>query len=63
MAIKIKINSEIGTSRDPAKISIYENGRLVAEVIAKVELKQDADGGWYHCVLLEKQEQASLMTA
>lgn len=53
MAVIVKIQSEYGTSRDPAKVLVYENDRLVAEVIAEVELKQGADGGWYHCVTLK----------
>lgn len=55
MAVRVEIKSEIGTSRDPAKVSIYENDRLLAEVIAEIELKQGADGGWYHCVTLRKE--------
>lgn len=63
MSIRVDIKSEAGTSRDPAKVSVYENDRLVAEVIAEVELQQGADGGWYHCVTLKKQERVSLTTA
>lgn len=54
MAIRVEVRSEIGISLDPAKVSIYENDRLVAEVIAEVGLKQGADGGWYHCVIFKK---------
>ena len=57
MAVKVEVRSEIGTSREPAKVLVYEDDRLVAEVIAEVELKQGADSGWYHCVTLKKQEQ------
>lgn len=63
MAVKVEVRSEIGTSRDPAKVLVYEDDHLVAEVIAEVELKQGADGGWYHCVTLRKQEQSSSVTA
>lgn len=63
MAIRVEVKSETGTSRDPAKVSVYENGCLFAEVIAEVEFKQGADGGWYHCVTLKKQEYSSLATA
>ena len=55
MAVKVEVKSEIGTSYDPAKVLVYEDNRLVAEVVAKIELKQGADGGWYHCVTLKKQ--------
>jgi len=54
MAVRIETKSEAGTSREPAKVSVYEDDRLVAEVIAEIELKQGADGGWYHCVTLKK---------
>ena len=54
MAVKVEVKSESGTSRDPAKILVYEDDRLVAEVVAEVELKQGADGGLYHCVTLKK---------
>lgn len=61
--VRVKIKSKSVTSREPAKVLIYEDDQLVAEVIAKIEMKQGADGGWYHCVTLRKQEQSSLMTA
>lgn len=63
MSIRVDIKSEAGISHDPAKVFVYENDCLVAEVIAEVELKQGADGGWYHCVTLKKQEYISLTTA
>lgn len=63
MAIRVEVKSEIGTSRDPAKVSVYQDDHLITEVIAEVELKQGADGGWYHCVTLKKQKQTSLTTA
>ena len=55
MAVRVEVKSEIGISRDPAKVLVYEDDRLVAEVIAEVELKQGANGGYYHCVTLKKQ--------
>lgn len=55
MAVRVEVKSEIGTSRDPAKVLIYEDDRLVTEVVAVVELKQGVDGGWYHCVTLKKR--------
>lgn len=54
MAIRLEIKSEIATSREPAKVLVYENENLVAKIIAEVELKQGADGGWYHCVTIKK---------
>ena len=55
MVVKVEVKSEIGTSSDPAKVLVYEDDRLVTEVVAEIELKQGADGGWYHCVTLKKQ--------
>lgn len=63
MAVEVEVKSEIGTSRDPAKVSVYENGHLIAEVIAEIELKQGADGGLYYCVTLRKRELSSQVTA
>lgn len=56
MAIRVEIKSETGTSETPAKVSVYENDRLVIEVIASIKLQQGGDGGWYQCVTLKKQE-------
>ena len=53
--VRVEVRSEVGTSREPAKVLVYNNECLVAEVVAEVELKQGADGGWYHCVSLRKQ--------
>jgi len=53
--VRVEVRSEVGTSREPAKVLVYSNEWLVAEVIAEVELKQGADSGWYHCVTLKKQ--------
>src|SRR3989344_767689 len=55
MAVRVEVKSESGCSSEPAKVLVYENDQLVAEVIAKVELKQGADDGWYHCITLEKK--------
>ena len=57
--VRVVIESEVGTSRRPARVLVYEGGGLVAEVIAEVELKQGADGGYYHCVTLKKVEKAA----
>ncbi|MEK7520695.1 MAG: hypothetical protein AAB560_01300 [Patescibacteria group bacterium] len=54
MAIRVEVESEIGTSCNPAKVLIYEDDDLVVTVIAEVEPKQGADGGWYPCVILKK---------
>ena len=57
--VRVEIRSEAGTSSDPARVRIYEHDRLVAEIIAKIEPKQGADGGWYHCVTLEEHPVSS----
>lgn len=54
MAVKVEVKSEIGISRDPAKVLVYEDDCLIAEITAEVELKQGADSGWYHCVTLRQ---------
>lgn len=53
MAVRVEIKSEVGTSRELARVLIFENDHLVAKVIAEIELKQGADGGWYNCVILK----------
>ena len=55
MAIKIRTESEEGASDRPARVLVYEDGKLVAEVIGKVEMKPGADGGMYPCVTLKKK--------
>lgn len=54
--IRVEIESEEGTSHRPARMRVFEEEKLVAEVIAEVELKQGADGGYYHCVTLKKSK-------
>lgn len=57
--VRVELKQEYGTSRDPARVSVYDNDQLVVEVIAAVEMKQGADGGWYHCVTLKRKEGGS----
>lgn len=52
---RVDIESELGTSRRPARVLVYDGDQLVSEVIAEVELKMGADGGFYHCVTLKKK--------
>ncbi len=54
--VRVEIESEIGISRRPARVLVYEGDQLVTEVEAEVELKPGADGGYYHCVTLKKVE-------
>lgn len=53
--VRVELEQEIGISHRPARVLVYENDKLVEEVIARVEPKQGADGGWYHCVVLKKK--------
>jgi len=57
-AVRVEIESEGGTSSSPARVRIYDQDVLVAEVTAKVEPKQGADGGYYPCVTLENSRKA-----
>jgi len=59
-AVKVEVQSESGASHDPAYVRVYERNKLVAEVIAKVELKQGADGGYYNCVTFTEQKLPSM---
>lgn len=52
--VRVEIHSEVGTSRELARVLIYENEKLVSTVIAKVDLKPGADGGLYSCVTLQE---------
>lgn len=55
MAVRVEVESERVFSSDPARVRVFEDDRLVAEIVAKIELKQGADGGYYRCVdLIEK---------
>jgi len=51
----VMIESEEGTSTDPARVLIFSGAEIIAEVTAKVERKPGADGGFYNCVTLEKK--------
>ncbi len=54
--IRVEIESEGGCSRAPASVKVYDDDKLIMEVIAKIEPQKGADGGWYNCVTLEKVE-------
>jgi hypothetical protein len=53
--VRIEIRDEAGCISEPARVRVYEDERLVAEIIGKVEPKEGADGGLYPCVTLEHQ--------
>ena len=59
MAVRVEVQSEAGTSRNPAKVLVYEDDRLVAEVVAVAESKLSADGRWHHCVTLRNLNKAT----
>ena len=54
--LNIKIVSEEATSIDPARVIVLCDGKLIGEIVGKVERKQARDGNFYHCVTLEKIE-------
>lgn len=53
--VRVEVESEAGTSRRPARVLVYKGTLLVAEVTAKIEMKQGADGGYYPCVTLKEE--------
>lgn len=57
--MRVEIESETATSHCPARAVVYDGARVIAEIIAEVELKQGADGGYYHCVTLRKKDGGS----
>ncbi len=59
--IRVEIESERATSRDPARVLIYENDKLVTEIIAENHLQEGADGGLYNCVTLKKKLRTSYL--
>ena len=56
--VRVELRQEVATSPKLARVLVYEDDAVVAEVVADIELKQGADDGWYHCVTLKLQEQA-----
>jgi hypothetical protein len=43
--VRVDIESETATSIRPAKVRVFVNEKLFAEVVVKVELEKGADGG------------------
>ena len=56
MAVRIELQSEVATSDRPAKVLVYENEVLAAEIIAEVEPQKGGDGGLYPCVKLKQKQ-------
>ena len=50
MALTVKLESETGTSANPARVLVYDDDQLVSEITARIEPKQGADGGYYPCI-------------
>lgn len=56
MAVTVEIKSEKAISSDPARIIIYQDGKILEIITAKIKFQRGADGGCYPCVILEKQK-------
>lgn len=56
VGVRVEVKSEKGSLDEPARVLVYDGSSLVAEVVARVEMKPGADGGLYSCVTLEKQQ-------
>ena len=54
--IEVELVQEDANKREPAHILIREDGKLITDVIAKVDSVKGADGGYYATVLLSKKE-------
>ncbi len=54
MALKVECHSETATSRSPATVKVFEDGKLIEEVIATVEHEKGADGDFYPVIKLSK---------
>lgn len=54
MPIEVRCSSETATSKEPAKMQVLEDGRVVSEVIATIVQEKGADGGMYNVVKLSR---------
>ena len=52
--VQIIVESEVAISRRCARVLVYEGEQLIAEVRAKIEMEQGADGRYYSCIKLKK---------
>jgi len=55
MAVRVEIQSEEAAGNRPARVLVFEDGKIVAEVVARVEMKPGAYDRSYPCVTLEKK--------
>lgn len=53
--VRVGIESKEGISDTPARVVVYVNNQLIAEIVAEVELKRGANFVLYHCVTLKKR--------
>jgi hypothetical protein len=57
--IRVELIQEIGISKNPAKVLIYDEGnKLIKVIVAKIDLDQGLDGGYYHVVKLEEEPES-----
>ena len=57
--IRVVVESEEVATHRPARVLVWEDGKLVVEVVAEIGLQQGADGGYYHRVLLTERRQVA----
>jgi len=51
--VRVEVKSEDSTSCLPARVLIYQEERLIRQIVAHVEMKRGADYRYYACVTLE----------
>lgn len=57
--ISVNVRSETATSRKSARVIVYKNNTPIAEIEARIDLEQGADGGQYNVVKLKRKETTS----
>ena len=53
--VRVELESQVGTSHDPARVRVYQGDQLVTEIVASIDYKQGADGRYHSCVILTKR--------
>ncbi len=54
--VRVEIQSETAVGSSPARVTVYENDKIVAVITADIELKMGGDCGYYNCVTLTRKE-------
>jgi hypothetical protein len=54
--IRVDVQDEDGVGTKKPTVRVYEDDKLVCEVVASIELKPGADGGLYRCVVFSRNE-------